>query len=922
MKRLLLAVPVLVACSGSSPKDEWTAEELTRDQLEGLQAHAEDFDRVFGSAAQGPTPPATPHSAYEAPAELVPEFALPAEPVRRRSPLAPHSSKLQVGDEKELPLEATHVAVEVDGFRARVALELYFRNDTDKRLQGMLKLRLPDGASPDYTAFGVAAKVEFQKAPKTSIPDLEQRHASLKQARMVPRARAARAYTDTVRRDIDPALVEWSGAGVYTVRVFPLEPGKLHQIALAYDVDLRPDGDDLVYVLELPEEAGRLEVSIDAEGEKGRFREPEERRFEVRVQNAGDLVLTGDDPATGPLYAARVVPAIPDGPGDPASEAIFLVDTSLSGGTLDERLDLMTSILEANRGALKRFRVGFFDVAFHWWRNEPVANAAALRAYAESLLVEGATDLNIALAAAAKIEGRHDVFLLSDGGATWGSADEPPLRDEHTLFAYAPALDGLARKTGGAAFAPTGDVATAHTKRPWRIESVDAPGTDVLVRGDPAAVYPGQTLVVCGRGAFDGPVALTLSQGGRTITVASKSAQKTPSELTASVYGQAAVARLETLGARDAARAYAQHFRVVGRTCSLVMLESEEDYERYGIRPADDAGFVREHPAAAAAGESGDRLRAWLSTFVEVEGTLAKALEAADRSVPSLPLAARTRLRMEVPGAFVEELAAGPSWRAIEREAERRRELHGAADALKALSTRIEASPGDWDVVRDVAYTALEWGEARSAYHLFRRVAEARPFEPQNFLGMARALEAMGRADLANVWYEVALAGEWDERFGAFRRIASVHYLSFLRKHKDARLETLVPAVEPKAADLVVTIFWNTDNSDVDLHVRDPEGEHCYYSDPETAMGGRLTSDVTQGYGPDMFVLPDAGPGAYAIWAHYYSEDRTRQGSRTRCFATIFENWGRETEQSRTITLVLEDGKQNHPIARMVKAGR
>jgi hypothetical protein len=48
----------------------------------------------------------------------------------------------------------------------------------------------------------------------------------VKEARIVPREKAAHAYSETVRRRVDPALVEWAGAGVFNARVFPLMPGK------------------------------------------------------------------------------------------------------------------------------------------------------------------------------------------------------------------------------------------------------------------------------------------------------------------------------------------------------------------------------------------------------------------------------------------------------------------------------------------------------------------------------------------------------------------------------------------------------------------------------------------------------------------------------------------------------------------------
>ena len=42
-----------------------------------------------------------------------------------------------------------------------------------------------------------------------------------REARLVPRAQAARAYGEVVRRQIDPALLEWSGADIFSARVFP-----------------------------------------------------------------------------------------------------------------------------------------------------------------------------------------------------------------------------------------------------------------------------------------------------------------------------------------------------------------------------------------------------------------------------------------------------------------------------------------------------------------------------------------------------------------------------------------------------------------------------------------------------------------------------------------------------------------------------
>ena len=321
MRKTLLLLALVAACSGSR-ESGWTEEELTPDALEWLMKHSEEAEasgfRRGGARRDGPlwgewwkgggtesgwaearracAPFASPtvHARRPGDAERIgPRPGVPNAEKKsgkkstprswRRSTLAAHSAKLQVGVEEELPLEATHVSVRVDGFRARVVVDLYYRNNKDKQLHGMLKLRLPEGAVPDYTAFGIAAKVALPEGAPTSMPDLDKRNSSLKAARMVPRAKAARAFTETVRRKIDPALVEWSGAGIYTVRVFPLEPGKVHQIAIAYDVDLVPVGENLEYRLDLPEKSGDL-IVVEINGK--RYENPEQRTFLVTSREA------------------------------------------------------------------------------------------------------------------------------------------------------------------------------------------------------------------------------------------------------------------------------------------------------------------------------------------------------------------------------------------------------------------------------------------------------------------------------------------------------------------------------------------------------------------------------------------------------------------------------------------------------------
>jgi uncharacterized protein YfaP (DUF2135 family) len=70
-------------------------------------------------------------------------------------------------------------------------------------------------------------------------------------------------------------------------------------------------------------------------------------------------------------------------------------------------------------------------------------------------------------------------------------------------------------------------------------------------------------------------------------------------------------------------------------------------------------------------------------------------------------------------------------------------------------------------------------------------------------------------------------------------------------------------AVPP--TDVVVMLGWDTDGTDLDLHVTDPGGEECDFGNRRTAAGGALEVDDVDGYGPEIFAQPKALPGTYRV---------------------------------------------------------
>lgn len=104
-------------------------------------------------------------------------------------------------------------------------------------------------------------------------------------------------------------------------------------------------------------------------------------------------------------------------------------------------------------------------------------------------------------------------------------------------------------------------------------------------------------------------------------------------------------------------------------------------------------------------------------------------------------------------------------------------------------------------------------------------------------------------------------------RFTGVEQIVLVELNRLVSRSRAAgvKLDTggLNPAfLQPVEADLRVVINWDTDASDMDLWVTDITGEKCYYSHRLTTHGGHLSRDVTQGYGPEEYLVRKALPGS------------------------------------------------------------
>jgi hypothetical protein len=251
-------------------------------------------------------------------------------------------------------------------------------------------------------------------------------------------------------------------------------------------------------------------------------------------------------------------------------------------------------------------------------------------------------------------------------------------------------------------------------------------------------------------------------------------------------------------------------------------------------------------------------------------------------------------------------------------EAKRRAAAKDSDGAVRALSSIVEEYPARSDALRLVGYRLIDLKAPGQAARLFDQVQRQRPFEPHSYRDLARSLEACGNFGLAALQYEILLAGTWHPRFhDSIKTVAVEEYVNLMRealRHKDVSAslknhfsQRLARTLDARpASDLRVTISWNTDATDVDLWVIEPDGTKCFYQHQQTKNGGQLSPDQTQGYGPERYQVLHATPGVYTVIVHYFRANPNLLAGETHVHVAIARNAGTSQESSDLRTVILK----------------
>jgi hypothetical protein len=254
---------------------------------------------------------------------------------------------------------------------------------------------------------------------------------------------------------------------------------------------------------------------------------------------------------------------------------------------------------------------------------------------------------------------------------------------------------------------------------------------------------------------------------------------------------------------------------------------------------------------------------------------------------------------------------------------------HGRRILTNLAEMRIE----DAAMLRVLAWRLRQADELEIAAVILRRVAKLRPEQPQSLRDLALVLADQGLTTGSTTHLEEAMQlfldcaiGNW-QRHGDTISIFALEELNALV----ASIEKKVwkPGAKPKIpdydkrlrenldTDLRIIMSWDADATDIDLHVLEPGGEEAYYGNNRTGQGGLVSQDITDGYGPEEYLIRVAPTGGYTLKTRYFaSHQQTVVGPAT-ITATVFTNWGRPNQKRETITIRLDKPKEDVEIGKI-----
>ena len=272
-------------------------------------------------------------------------------------------------------------------------------------------------------------------------------------------------------------------------------------------------------------------------------------------------------------------------------------------------------------------------------------------------------------------------------------------------------------------------------------------------------------------------------------------------------------------------------------------------------------------------------------------------------------------------------------------------------EADRILTNLAEFKLEDAALWRAMGWRAREAGSYLLAVRAFRKVLALRGEEAQSRRDLALVLMEQAKACVARderdskdgrdvegakVWLEEAMRLFADAAFNVNARRSGRRgndfQVSVLALEELNGLIAWVNAVDwPDGKKPAVPVFdaayrrdlpvklrivmsWDADETDIDLHVLEPNGEEAFYGHRRTAEGGFVSEDVTTGYGPEEYLKKELESGVYKVLTNYFASHQTALTGPATVTATVYTDWGTAAEKRQVLTLRLDKPKDKQLI--------
>ncbi len=242
---------------------------------------------------------------------------------------------------------------------------------------------------------------------------------------------------------------------------------------------------------------------------------------------------------------------------------------------------------------------------------------------------------------------------------------------------------------------------------------------------------------------------------------------------------------------------------------------------------------------------------------------------------------------------------------------------------LQVLSNIAELKIQDSRLLRTMAMKLKEYNYIDLSIDAYRQVLADREEEPQSLRDLALALQIRAQKNNIRADYQQAIellyqviTTEWD-RFNGIEVTALMEInqmMPQLNKHKidysfiDKRF---IAALD---VDVRIVMGWDSDMTDIDLWVIEPNGEKVNYSHKLSAVGGMFHQDFTGGYGPEEYLIKTAPKGDYQIRVHFYGNNSPELSGATTLYVDVFTNFGRMNQKKQTMALRLEKSNDDYDV--------